>query len=113
MESQIELSDKIRSYAWKLPEEWPEEVAKHMAFFTAVYEDGALSSKVKRLIALGIAIRAGCTGCILAQTRRAVEAGASREEVLEVIAVTAAMGGTPSMAWSWRVIQLLDELSSI
>ena len=110
MESQLEIYDEITKYRVKFQEELPDVMAAHTAFRDEVYKDGALSLKVKRLIALGIALRAGCTGCIIAQTKRAVEAGATKDEVLEAVSVAIAMGGTPAIGWLWRVVKLLEEL---
>ena len=75
-----------------------------------VYKDGALSVKVKRLMALAIALRLGCTNCILGQTKLALEQGATREEILETISVNVAMSGTTGFAEALRVLKLLDEL---
>ncbi len=75
----------------------------------AAYVDGALSAKQKRLIALGLALCRGCTNCVLGQTVRALEAGATAEEILETTGVAAAIGGTMGVAESLRVVALLDE----
>ena len=109
MESQLELLDELKKYTTEFNQELSDTMSVHDTFRDAVYEDGALSHKVKRLIALGIALRAGCTGCILAQTRAAVEAGATKAEVLEAISVAIVMGGTPARGWAWRVVKLLKE----
>ena len=110
MENQLELLDDIRECTTKFRQELPETMAAHDAFRDEVYKDGALSHKVKRLIALGIALRAGCTACIMYQTKVAVEAGATKAEVLEAVSVAVAMGGTPAIGWSWRVVKILEEL---
>jgi alkylhydroperoxidase/carboxymuconolactone decarboxylase family protein YurZ len=44
---------------------------------------------------------------------RALEAGASKEEILETISVNMAMSGTTGTAESLRVIKLLDELGKL
>jgi len=113
MESQLELNDEILELWGRLKGTLPDLVAAEVAVGDEVYKDGALSLKTKRLIALGIALRAGCTGCIVRQTMRALEAGATREEFLEAISVVAAMSGTTGMAESLRVIKLLDELGKL
>ncbi|MBN1687465.1 MAG: carboxymuconolactone decarboxylase family protein, partial [Spirochaetales bacterium] len=77
------------------------------------YKDGALSLKVKRLISLGIALRAGCVNCILSQTMHALNAGASTEEILETLSVEISMSGTTGVAESLRVITLLEQLGKI
>ena len=78
-----------------------------------VYKDGALSLKVKRLISLAIALRAGCVNCILSQTTHALNEGASVEEILETLSVELSMSGTTGVAESLRVIKLLEELGKI
>jgi len=85
-------------------------MAAHAAFRGEVYRDGALSHKVKRLIALAVPLRVGCTKCIIAQTKFAVEAGATKAEVLEAVSVAIYMGGSPAIGWSWRVVEVLEEL---
>ena len=62
------------------------------------------------LMALGIALRARCVNCIVGQTMRALDAGATKEEILETISVNMAMSGTTGVAESLRVLKLLDEL---
>ena len=110
MESQLELLDEIRKRTAEFRQELPDTMAAHDAFRDEVYKDGALSHKVKRLIALGIALRVGCTACIIYQTKLAVEAGATKAEVLEAVSVAIALGGTPAIGWSWRVVKVLEEL---
>ncbi len=110
MESQLELRDEIMRCRDKFQEEMPDVLAAHTAFRDEVYKDGALSHKVKRLIALGIALRCGCPGCLIYQTKEAVEAGATRTEVMEAVSVAIVMGGTPAIGWSWRVVKTLEEM---
>jgi len=111
MESQLELLSDITKYATSYNEEaQPDMMAAYSALRDEVYKDGALSHKVKRLIALGIALRAGCTACILHQTKMAVEAGASKDEIMEAVSVAVAVAGSTALGWSWRVGKLLEEL---
>jgi len=78
-----------------------------------VYKEGVLSSKTKRLISLSIALGVGCTHCELGQTMKALEMGATKEELLETIGVVISMRGTTGLAESYRVIQILDELGKL
>ena len=43
----------------------------------------------------------------------ALDAGASRDELLEVIGVVISMRGTTGLAESFRVIQILEELGKL
>jgi len=113
MESQLEVNEERLKYLEKINQELPDLMMHESAKWDEVYKDGALSTKVKRLMALGIALRARCVNCIIGQTMRALEAGASKEEILETIAVNMAMSGTTGIAESLRVLKLLDELGKL
>ena len=110
MENQLQLDQERIKLLEKFKQNLPDLMSAEYNFLDLVYQDGALSTKIKRLLALAIALRAGCTNCILAQTKRAIEAGARKEEILETLAVEVAMSGTTGIAESLRVIKLLDEM---
>jgi AhpD family alkylhydroperoxidase len=68
----------------------------------AVYRDGALDLKTKRLMSLAVAIQAGCKDCMLSQTSKALDMGATIAEIFEVCSVAISMGGT--LAWSKALV---------
>jgi AhpD family alkylhydroperoxidase len=113
IESQMELNENRKKYLGKFAEQLPDVFKQVRAQTTEVYKDGALSAKVKRLMAMAIALGAGCRNCILAQTLNALENGATKEEVLEALSVVVSIRGTTGVAESLRVIQLLDELGKL
>jgi len=113
LESQIEINEERLKLLEKFNQELPDLMVPESAKWEVVYKDGALSCKVKRLMALGIALRARCINCIIAQTMRALEAGATKDEILETISVNVAMSGTTGIAESLRVLKLLDELGKL
>ena len=110
MENQIEMYDETAKSRDRFDQGLPEAMAAWTAFRKKVYQDGALSLKTKRLIALAAGLQAGCTRCTIGQTKDAVKAGATKEEVLEAVSVAIVMGGTASSAESWRVVKVLEEL---
>jgi AhpD family alkylhydroperoxidase len=71
--------------------------------------DGALSRKVKELISLGISISAACDGCILAHVYDALHEGATREEIVETIAVAVVMGGGPALFTGAEALAAVDQ----
>jgi len=113
MESQIELNKERSKLLDKFREALPELAVPQSAVGEVVYKDGVLSGKVKRLMAIAIALKVGCTNCILGQTMRALDAGATKDEILETLSVVVAMGGTTGTGESLRVIKLLDELGKL
>ena len=113
MKSQLKLNEERRELLDKFRQTFPALRATLSATNDVVYKDGALSAKVKQLLALAISIRAGYANPILAHTMRAIETGATTEEILETISVGVAMGGTAALGESLRVIKLLDELGRL
>jgi len=109
MENQLEYYTETGKYRDRLDQGLP-AMAVYTAFRQAVYKDGALSQKVKRLIALACGLQTGCTRCIQGQTKDAAAAGATKEEILETVAVAVVMGGTAVSAETWRVVKVLEEL---
>jgi len=85
-------------------------MASYTTFRKGVYQDGALSLKNKRLIALACGLQSGCTRCVQGQTKDAIAAGATKDEVLEAVSVAVVMGGTTVSAETWRVVKVLQEL---
>ena len=113
MESQLELNNKRKQLLEKFKQALPDLMDAQSDVGNVVYKDGVLTTKVKRLIALAIALRVGCTNCILAQTERALNAGATKDELLETLSVEVAMSGTTGIAESLRVLKLLEELGKL
>ena len=68
MENQTQLNVERIKLLGKFREAAPKFMAAEAKVVEIAYEEGALSSKVKRLIALAAALKVGCTNCILAQT---------------------------------------------
>jgi AhpD family alkylhydroperoxidase len=68
----------------------------------AVYREGAINLKTKRLMSLAVAIQAGCKDCMISQTSKALDLGATAEEIFETCSVAISMGGT--LAWSKALV---------
>jgi AhpD family alkylhydroperoxidase len=110
MKNQVEYYTETGKYRDRFDEALPDLMPAYSKFRKEVYKDGALTQKTKRLIALAAGLQAGCTRCIQGQTRDAVAAGATKEEILEAVAVAIVMGGTAVSAETWRVVKILEEL---
>lgn len=72
---------------------------------------GALEDKTKELISLAVAATTRCDGCIAVHTAGAIAAGATREEVLETLAVAIAMNAGAAAVYSSRILEAYDQLS--
>jgi AhpD family alkylhydroperoxidase len=68
----------------------------------ALYADGALSARVKVLAALLWSVAVRCEPCVAHYARKAVELGASREELAEMLAIASTMGGCVGETWALK-----------
>ena len=74
----------------------------------SVGEDGTLSVKVKELIVLGILASRGLQYGVEAHMRRALDYGATREELFEAIKAAAIPGGGVAYSVGIRALQALE-----
>jgi AhpD family alkylhydroperoxidase len=75
----------------------------------SVGEDGTLSVKVKELIVLWVLVSRGLQYGVAAHMRRAIEYGATKEELFEAIKAAAVPGGGVAYSVGIRALQELDQ----
>jgi AhpD family alkylhydroperoxidase len=75
----------------------------------SVGEDGTLSVKVKELIVLGILASRGLQYGVEAHMRRALDYGATREELFEAIKAAAVPGGGVAYSVGVRALHALEQ----
>ena len=83
---------------------------KFLELEAATYPDGALSTKTKELIAVGISAATNCESCIQWHTEYAVKAGATPQEVLEALEVAMEIGGGRAVATARLALEVLEGL---
>lgn len=69
----------------------PDAMKAFWAFDEAVFKDGALSVKVKELMAFAVAVTTQCPYCIEVHAKKAKAAGATDAEITEAALVSAAI----------------------
>ena len=69
----------------------PKTMAALRAWEKAALEEDAIPKKYKELIAVGFALTTQCPYCIELHGQEAVKAGASQQELTEVVQVAAAL----------------------
>lgn len=82
-----------------------DNVNAFMGLLGTTYAEGALDTKTKELISVGIAAYNRCEYCIVFHVYKALEAGATRAEIMEAAMVSVAFGGGPSMAYSVTLLK--------
>ena len=79
---------------------------------TAERADGAIPEKYRELISIAVALTTQCSYCIDAHSKNAVKAGASREEIAEVVFIAAALRAGAAVGHGLLALRLFDEASS-
>ena len=82
----------------------PNAVAGFVALDRGANKTTHLDAKTPELIAVAIAVTTRCDGCIGVHTDRAINAGATREEVAEALGVAVALNAGAALAYSARVL---------
>jgi AhpD family alkylhydroperoxidase len=81
------------------------------AFSEEVFSEGALPTKTKQLIAVGVAHVTQCPYCIRGHTKAALRHGATAEEIMEAIWVAAEMRAGGAYAHSVVALDTIEETS--
>lgn len=89
----------------------PDVANKYLEFTGACFKAGEINAKTKQLIALGISLGLQDEYCMVYHTQEAIHCGANREEILEVVGVSAAFAGGGAMSQGVTLIlECLEEL---
>ena len=107
-----QLLEHIKELMGKLSKGLPGPMAGFGQLHEKAVAEGALSTRVKELIALAIGITVRCDGCIAYHVNEAVHAGATRQEVLETIGVAVLMGGGPSVVYGSEALEALEQFQT-
>lgn len=112
MKSYLSIASEYQSGYRQLSKAIPETTRAFGGLVGAATREEALSKKMKELIAFAIAITVRCDGCIASHANAVLKAGATREEVAEMIGVAIFMGGGPSSVYGVEAMRAYDEFAS-
>ena len=90
----------------------PDSVCGYMMASGAGAKTGHLDEKTRQLISLAVAVTTRCDGCISVHSQKAVENGATREEIAEALGVAIAMNAGAALVYSARALDAVDEVAS-
>jgi AhpD family alkylhydroperoxidase len=79
----------------------------------SVFALPSIPSKMKELIAVAVAVGIRCQPCIVHHVKKALDQGATAQEILEACGVAITMGGGPSIAYTSYVVQALKEFKAM
>lgn len=90
----------------------PEAMQGFGALSKAAKDVGPLDVKEKEYVALGIAVSQRCEPCINFHVEALMKAGATREELGDVLAMCIQMGGGPAVMYAAHALAAWDELAA-
>jgi len=102
--------EKFKGDIEQMKQATPDMLKGFGGLFQAVMKNGALKTKEKELVALGIAVAQRCEPCIHLHVQKSLEAGNSAAEILEAAAVAVVMQGGPAYTHIPLVIEALESL---
>jgi AhpD family alkylhydroperoxidase len=102
------MRDRLRS----LNRTIPEATKGFSALTRTVHETGTLDAKTKEFVALAISVAERCDPCIGFHVEALIKAGATRDEVGDVLAMCIQMGGGPSLMYAAKALEAFDQLSA-
>jgi AhpD family alkylhydroperoxidase len=103
---------RLRALIGELGTAAPGPVSGFARTHASAITPGALDRHIKELMALAIAICTHCQGCIGYHVHDALDAGATREQVVETIGVAVMMGGGPGLVYGAEALDALNQFES-
>jgi alkylhydroperoxidase/carboxymuconolactone decarboxylase family protein len=102
--------DKDLSKFGTVGEKAPELWEKFMAYYSAVFAEGALTAREKSLIALAAAEAVQCPYCIDSYTQDCLSKGVTEEQMTEATHVAAAIRGGATLAHGLQMKNVVKKL---
>ena len=85
----------------------PEFLHKYNMCNSKLLQDGALPAKTKILMALAVVASKQCEACVASQMKSALNNGATKEEIMEVMDVIFITSGAPAVAACRHALKML------
>ncbi len=92
----------------KFRREKPEIASKFLELWRETKKESVIPLKYKELMQLAIVIVQHCKPCIFLHTKICLEAGATKEEILDTAGIALAMGGGPVYEYIGYVMEALE-----
>jgi AhpD family alkylhydroperoxidase len=103
-----DLREPTRSFRHAVPEVWTALQSLH----GAAMADGELPAALKEGVALAISVVKRCDGCIAFHARAAARAGATPEQIAELLGVALLMDGATASVYAPRAWAAFHEFEA-
>ena len=107
----VQIANDVMTGVGMLRQGSPDTMKAFAALSTAATAANTIDTKTKELMALAIGIAVHCDGCVAYHTKMAHQHGASRQEILETVALAVYMGGGPAAVYGADAVRAYDQFS--
>ncbi len=109
MQNMSDLYDDVNSFLERISGQYPGVVNPFLMFVRKAEGKGVLDEKTKELMSVALSVVLRCDGCIAFHVKKALDAGATKDEIVESVFVAVAMGGGPSLIYGRLAIQAIED----
>lgn len=110
------LADEFDAYREKMNEKILASNNKVMkriySLDTLTYQEGALSTKTKEMLALATSMVLRCDDCVKYHLGKCFELGVTNDEIFEIFGVANLVGGTIVIPHTRRAVEFWEELNN-
>ncbi|WP_336960981.1 carboxymuconolactone decarboxylase family protein [Acinetobacter pittii] len=103
--------DSLLQYVAKFAKLAPDTMRGLSAMEAGTSKIGQLDAKTHELIALAVAVTTRCDGCISIHSKKAIEAGATKEQIAEALSVAISLNAGAALTYSARVLEAVENLA--
>ena len=107
----VQIANDVITGVGMLRQGSPDAMKAFATLATAATASSAIDTKTKELMALAIGIAVHCDGCVAYHTKMAHQHGATRQEVIETVALAVYMGGGPAAVYGGDAVRAYDQFS--
>ena len=106
-----ELTTELKGLMRSLRGDTPDVMKAFSGLAQAALVPKALDVKTKELVAIAISVAIRCDDCIAFHVKSAMEHGATRQEVIDVLGMAIYMGAGPSVMYASHAIEAFEQYS--
>ncbi|APZ42448.1 carboxymuconolactone decarboxylase family protein [Acidihalobacter ferrooxydans] len=104
--------DEINALMGELQKDYPSEIKAFLQFMNQAEDSPALDTSTKELINVALSVAAQCEWCIAVHVRHAVEAGATRDEIMSAGFMAVIMHGGPALMYLTPLTRAVNEFAT-
>ena len=104
------FKDKLFARVSEFAKLSPDVMRSFTALDNAPAKTGKLDAKTHELIALAVSVTTRCDGCIVTHSKRALESGATKEEIAEALGVAISLNAGAAVTYTARVFDAIAGL---